>query len=261
MIILLSSGMKDKPIIREYVLTRHVAELFPSLDKKESRFYKVVLPVTTKCFSKCIFCGTLDMACNISKKQLSNTITPKEAIKIAKQIHSKNTLLEIGGYGDPLYNEETFQTLRLLIVEDINIPTFITTNGLLVHNMIDDILSVSIETVKIIINSFDPNIGNKLVKSINYRGNKVRGLDSAFLFQEMQVQGIIGLLKKNIKVVAQTVIFPGINDQHIVEIVDTLNLLGVKYIDLRLSRTDPDSIQIYTKIKSEIKDKIFPVHF
>ncbi len=253
--------MENKPLLREYVLTNPIKKLFRTLNDKNRRFYKVILPVTKKCFSQCIFCGTQDLACNLAKKDISSIISPKEAIDIARKIRFKNVILEIGGFGDPLFNEETFQTLRLLIIEDIEIPTFITTNGLLIHDKIDDILSVSIKTVKIIINSLDPNIGKRLIKGINFRGTSLIGLDSAFLFQELQLQGIQRLLKKDVNVVVQTIIFPGTNDRHIPEIIDVLNMLGVKYLDLRISSLDEKSIKIYKRLKAEVKDKISLVHF
>lgn len=253
--------MDIKPFIREYVLTGPIRELFPSIESDERRFYKAVLPVTSKCFSQCIFCGNMDLPCNLARRDLSSVISPQQAIDIAKKMHIGNIILEIGGYGDPLFNEETFQTLRLLIIEDIDIPTFITTNGLLIHDRIDDILSVGIKTVKVLINSLDPNIGKKLVKGIKFRGNRLLGLDSAFLFQELQLQGIQRLLKKRVNVVAEILIFPGINDRHILEITSVLNMLGVKYLDLRLSSIDAQSIAIYKDIKSEIGDRIAIVHF
>lgn len=254
-------NMKLIPVIKEYELTENILRLFPSLNPKKKKFYKTVLPVTKRCFSNCTFCGKQDSACNFSKLNNIKIISPIEASKLVKDMNKNNLILEIGGSGEPLFNEETFQTLRMLIVEDIEIPTFLTTNGFLIAKRIDDILSVGIKTIKIIINSLDPNIGNKMIKSLNYRGSRITGIDSAFLFQEMQLNGIKRLQKKEIDIVAETTIFPGINDEHIIELIDTLKMINIKYLDLKLFGSDKDSQKNYQNITKSMKNKINLVKF
>lgn len=253
--------MNKAPIIRKYIITENIKYLFPSLKKNPKYFYKIILPVTKKCYSQCIFCGKMDIPCNIARKDLSMIYTPKEAIALLKHIHLDNIVLEIGGWGDPLYNDETFQTLRLSVIENIDIPAFITTNGLLLPKHTDDILSVNINTIKLIINSMDPNIGNKLIEFIDFRGTRIFGIESAFLFQEMQISGIKRLLKKKINIVVETMLFPDLNDLHIIEMVDIFNMLDIKYLDLKPYQYNSKSLQAYASICKKIKDKIEIVHF
>jgi len=251
----------NRPLLREtYPFTPAVAELFPQLPAGVSRLHKVILPVARNCCMSCCYCRQLPYPCTICHSQQVDVLTPLQAARALAAV-APPFVVEIGGQGDPIMNEETFQTLRLLTIENITAPTFLTTTGLCILDRLDDILSVRPNVLKVIINSLDPKIGSRLVDSVIYRNKVVRGIDGAFLLQEKQVKGIKRLLAKGLTVAVETVSLSGLNAGHIPELVDALVALGIHYMDLRMGPGTTRDRRQFQRLRGEIAQRITLVSF
>jgi len=102
-----------------------------------------------------------------------------------------------------------------------------STNGLLLPEKLQDLLRVGVSTLTVTVNAIDPEIQAKIVNHIVYHGKVYRGVEAAEIQIKNQFEGIKAAIDAGLVVKVNTVLVPGINDKHVVEIARKLNELGV----------------------------------
>ncbi|AKB75969.1 Nitrogenase FeMo-cofactor synthesis FeS core scaffold and assembly protein NifB [Methanosarcina lacustris Z-7289] len=153
-----------------------------------------------------------------------------EALEKTKQILAEYPFIKvvaIAGPGDPLANDETFETFELIRKEFPEITLCMSTNGLMLPEKLQDMLRVGVSTLTVTVNAIDPEIQAKIVNHIVYHGKVYRGVEAAEILIKNQLQGIKAAVDAGIVVKVNTVLTPTINDKHVVEIARKLNELGV----------------------------------
>ncbi|KKG13238.1 radical SAM protein, partial [Methanosarcina sp. 2.H.T.1A.15] len=218
------------PILGEELL-RKIAE-HPCYDKKAQHKYgRIHLAVAPKCNIQCNFCVREFDCVNESRPGVtSKVLTPEEALEKTKQILAEYPFIKvvaIAGPGDPLANDATFETFELIRKEFPEVTLCMSTNGLLLPEKLQDMLRVGVSTLTVTVNAIDPEIQAKIVDHIVYHGEVYRGVEAAEIQIKNQLQGIKAAVDAGIVVKVNTVLTPGINDKHVVEIARKLNELGV----------------------------------
>ena len=102
-----------------------------------------------------------------------------ELVKQALDKYEYIKVIGIAGPGEPLANEETFETLRRLHEEYPNVIKCISTNGLLLPEKIDLLEKYDVGNITVTLNAIDPEIGAKIYQFINYKGKRYTGLEGA----------------------------------------------------------------------------------
>ncbi|WOF15674.1 nitrogenase cofactor biosynthesis protein NifB [Methanoplanus sp. FWC-SCC4] len=189
------------------------------------------LAVAPKCNIQCNYC-VRDFDCvNESRPGVcSEVLSPEEAIELVKKALSKFPYIKvigIAGPGDPLANEETFETLRLLKEEFPTPIKCLSTNGLLLPESIDRLLEYDVGNVTVTMNAVDPAIGEKIYSFVEWEGKKLHGREAAEKLLSQQLKGIEMAVSKKMLVKVNTVFIPGVNDHHIIDIAKKAGEMGV----------------------------------
>ncbi|HYC20300.1 MAG TPA: radical SAM protein, partial [Candidatus Bathyarchaeia archaeon] len=131
------------------------------------------------------------------------------------------------GPGEPLANEETFETLRRLHEQYPNVIKCLSTNGLFLPDKIDLLQKYDVGNITVTLNAIDPEIGAQIYQFVNYKGKRYTGIEGAEILLSQQLKGIEEAVQRHMIVKINTVYIPGINDKHIPEIAKKVAEMGV----------------------------------
>jgi nitrogen fixation protein NifB len=129
---------------------------------------RVHLPVARVCNIQCNYC-IRDFDCvNESRPGVAaKVLGPDDAIEMVRKVMAKYPYIKvigIAGPGEPLANDETFETLRRLQEEFPNVIKCISTNGLLLPEKIDLLQKYNVGNVTVTLNAIDPETGAACIK-------------------------------------------------------------------------------------------------
>jgi nitrogen fixation protein NifB len=157
-------------------------------------------------------------------------LSPHQALEYLKELskHLENiSVIGIAGPGDPFANpEETLATIRLVKQTFPDKIFCLSTNGLNLKPYINEIAQLGVTHVTITINAVDPEITSKVYAWVRFEKKVYRGVEGAELILKKQLECIPLLKKAGIIVKINTIIMPGINDDHIAEVAKTVASLG-----------------------------------
>jgi nitrogen fixation protein NifB len=195
------------------------------------KFGRMHLAVAPKCNIQCNYC-VRDYDCvNESRPGVcSKVLKPEEALVLVREVMNKFSYIKvigIAGPGDPLANEETFETLRLL-KEEFPVPIkCLSTNGLMLPEYIDLLEEYDVGNITVTLNAIDPAIGEKIYSFVEWEGEKLHGREAAERLLAQQLKGIEMAVERKMFVKINTVLIPGINDHHVVDIAKKMGEMGV----------------------------------
>jgi nitrogen fixation protein NifB len=199
-------------------------------------FGRCHVPVAPKCNIQCNYC-IRDYDCvNESRPGVTTKVlNPEESVQLVRDVLKKYNYIKvigIAGPGDPLANEETFETLRRLHEEFPNVIKCISTNGLLLPDKIDLLQKYDVGNITVTLNAIDPEIGAKIYQHIDYNGKRYTGIEGAKLLLSQQLKGIEEAVKRKVFVKINTVYIPGIKEDHIPAIAKKVGEMGVYNFNL-----------------------------
>jgi nitrogen fixation protein NifB len=185
-----------------------------------ARMHAAVAPA---CNIQCNYCNRKFDCANESRPGVvSELLTPEEAAHKVLVIAGKipqMTVLGIAGPGDPLANpEKTFRTFELIADKAPDIKLCLSTNGLMLPDYVDRIKQLNIDHVTITINMIDPEIGAKIYPWVHYGRRRYKGIEASRILHERQMEGLQALKEADILCKVNSVMIPGINDEHLVEV-------------------------------------------
>ncbi len=225
-------------------------------------FGRCHVPVAPKCNIQCNYC-IRDFDCvNESRPGVTTKVlNPDEAMELVKEVIDKYEYIKvigIAGPGEPLANEETFETLRRVHEQYPNVIKCISTNGLLLPDKIDLLQKYDVGNVTVTLNAIDPEIGAKIYAFINYKGKRYTGIEGAEILLSQQLKGIEEAVKRHMIVKVNTVYIPGINDKHIPEIAKKVGEMGVYTFNVipliaqyKFADITPPTIEMKRKMQDE----------
>jgi Predicted Fe-S oxidoreductases len=216
---------KDEDVKR--VIAQH-----PCYSKEaQHKFGRIHLAVAPKCNIQCNYCDRKFDCVNESRPGVtSEVLTPQEALEKTRQVLKEFPFIKvvgIAGPGDPLANDSTFETLDLIKKEFPDVTLCLSTNGLVLPEKLPDLIRVGVTTLTVTMNAIDPEIEAQLIGHISYKGKIYRGIEAAEIMVKNQLEGIKLAVEAGLVVKVNTVLVPGINDKHIVEVARKINELGV----------------------------------
>ena len=197
---------------------------------KNGRMHLAVAP---KCNIKCGYCTRKHDCANESRPGVtSRLLTPQEAIEKVREVMASPVVgpiikvIGIAGPGDPLANEQTFETFKLVKEEFPHLMLCMSTNGLLLPESIDRLHELGLHSLTVTINAVDPKVGAQIYKHISYHGRHYTGVEAAEILIANQFAGLkrAGELGMTIKV--NSVLVPGVNEDQIPLIAARVKMLG-----------------------------------
>ena len=192
-------------------------------EEAHHHYARMHVAVAPACNIQCHYCNRKYDCANESRPGVvSEKLTPEQAAKKVLAVAStipQMTVLGIAGPGDPLANpEKTFKTFELVAKTAPDIKLCVSTNGLALPDHVDRLSQYNIDHVTITINMVDPEIGAKIYPWIYFNKKRYTGVEAARILTERQLQGLEMLTARGILTKINSVMIPGINDQHLVEV-------------------------------------------
>ena len=197
---------------------------------------RIHLPVAPACNIKCKFCSRRhDCASENRPGVTSKVISPSRALERLDKLLASNPCLKvvgIAGPGDPLANEATFTTLRLVKQEFPELLTCLSTNGLLLPDKLDELLEIGLDALTVTVNALHPWTGEKICSQICYKGRTLSGEDAAAILRCNQLLGIDKAVGYGLRVKVNSVLIPGVNEKELPELAAVLRNFGVGLMNI-----------------------------
>jgi nitrogen fixation protein NifB len=200
-------------------------------EEAHHHYARMHVAVAPACNIQCHYCNRKYDCSNESRPGVvSELLTPEQAVAktlaVAAEI-PQMTVLGIAGPGDPLANpERTLATFRALSEKAPDIKLCVSTNGLALPELVDEICQHNIDHVTITINCVDPEIGAKIYPWIFWNNRRIKGVKAAKILIEQQQKGLQMLCDRGVLVKVNSVLIPGVNDEHLKEVSRVVKAKG-----------------------------------
>jgi len=206
-------------------------------EEAHDRVGRIHLPVAPRCNIQCNFCER-KICMNLAIHHpgwTAKVVSPTEAAKLVDSIvleKDTNFVIGVAGPGDPLANESTFETLKLIHNAFPKIMKCISTNGLLLEDRLEQIIEVGITALTVTVNAADVDVGQRVYAWVKYDGRVYRDREAAELLLLKQFAGIKKAVAAGMLVKVNTVLVPGINDKHVMVLASHLKDLGIRLMNI-----------------------------
>lgn len=200
-------------------------------EEAHHHYARMHVAVAPACNIQCNYCNRKYDCANESRPGVvSEKLTPEQAAKKVLAVASaipQMSVLGIAGPGDPLANpEKTFKTFELIAKTAPDIKLCLSTNGLALPDFVDTIAEFKVDHVTITINMIDPEIGQHIYPWVYFRHKRYTGREAARILTERQMLGLEMLTERGILCKVNSVMIPGINDHHLVEVNKAVKARG-----------------------------------
>ena len=216
---------------------RKALEVHPCYNEEAHRkFARMHLPVAPKCNIQCNYCNRRYDCSNESRPGVtSEVLSPREAADKVGYVLEKVpnlSVLGIAGPGDPLANEETFETLGIIKEEYPGLTACVSTNGLMLPERAQELYDLGVRFLTVTMNAATPDIGEQIYGSVIWKGKKLSGREAAEMLIGNQKKGIRTCAELGMVVKVNIVMIPGINDAQIPEIASEAKSLGAYIVNI-----------------------------
>lgn len=225
--------MKDIKLTKEGQFDNSMHPCFST--KAHFKYGRLHLPVSPKCNIQCNFCkrtlNKLENRPGVTRKLL----TPQDALNIvgkALDICPEITVAGIAGPGDTLATPHALDTFNLIHKNYPHLILCMSTNGLMLKEYAQSISDAGVRTLTVTVNGVDPEIVKNICSYIYYNGRLMRGTEAANWLISAQFAGIKKIIDLGITVKVNTVLIPGVNDNHVGEVAKACSKLGVSTINI-----------------------------
>ncbi|MEQ1671195.1 MAG: nitrogenase cofactor biosynthesis protein NifB, partial [Hyphomicrobium sp.] len=183
-------------------------------------FARMHVAVAPACNIQCNYCNRKFDCANESRPGVvSEKLNPDQAFRkvvtVANEV-PQLSVLGIAGPGDACYDwkksKATFAAVSAAIPD---IKLCISTNGLALPDHVDELARMNVDHVTITINMVDPAIGEKIYPWIYYNHKRYTGREASKILHERQMLGLEMLTARGILTKINSVMIPGINNQHL----------------------------------------------
>jgi len=190
---------------------------------------RIHLPVSPSCNIQCKFC---ERDCNTYEDRpgvASGILAPSDAVETIRKaliLCPQITVVGIAGPGDTLATRHAIETFKLVDEVYPDLIKCMSTNGLLLYKYAQELVEAGVVTITVTVNAVDPYIQSQIISHIVYDGKVYHGEEAAKILIKNQLKGIEKISKLGVIVKINSVLIPGINDEHIEEIARTVKQAG-----------------------------------
>lgn len=206
-------------------------------EKAHNRIGRIHLPVAPKCNIACKFCDKkVSPYFHTSRPGLAYTLMrPEEAIIAVEKAIEQDPSIEvvgISGPGEPLFNEETFQTLGLVSKEFPFLKLCVCTNGLMLPEKVEILRELNIKSLTITINAVSPKIASRISSYSIVDGIKIDGIKGAEALISRQLKGLEIASELGFLIKINCVLIPDINLMHVRDIAYEIEKRGAHILNI-----------------------------
>jgi nitrogen fixation protein NifB len=207
-------------------------------EQAHERVGRVHLPVAPRCNIQCAFCER-KVCANLTMQHPGWTrqlLSPEEAAELVRRLvcshPGEDFVVGVAGPGEPLENAETFEALSRVHQAYPALLKCVSTNGLLLERKLPQLLDAGVTTLTVTVNAPDGTVGGQIYAWVRHQGVVHRGEEAAELLIASQLQGIRAALGAGLALKVNTVLIPGVNDQHLVRLAHQLREIGVRLMNI-----------------------------
>ncbi|ABL64791.1 nitrogenase cofactor biosynthesis protein NifB [Chlorobium phaeobacteroides] len=205
-------------------------------DSARHTFGRIHLPIAPKCNIQCNYCNRKFDCMNENRPGVTSKIlSPLQAMHYLEQaiaLTPSIAVVGIAGPGDPFANpDETMETLRLVRAKYPEMLLCVATNGLDVLPYINELAELKVSHVTITINAIDPEIGSEIYAWVRYNKKMYRDVEAAELLINKQLEALKKLKEAGVTAKVNSIIIPGINDTHVIEVARKVAGLGADILN------------------------------
>ncbi|MBK1622473.1 nitrogenase cofactor biosynthesis protein NifB [Afifella marina] len=218
-----SCGSSDGPADMSPEMWERVKDHPCYSEEAHHYFARMHVAVAPACNIQCNYCNRKYDCANESRPGVvSERLDPDQAVKkviaVANEV-PQLSVLGIAGPGDACYDwRKTKETFERVSKEIPDLKLCLSTNGLALPDYVDEIADMAIDHVTITINAIDPEIGAKIYPWVFYDHRRWTGVEASRILLERQMLGLEMLVARDILVKVNSVMIPGINDAHLIEV-------------------------------------------
>jgi nitrogen fixation protein NifB len=156
---------------------------------------------------------------------------PEEAVAHLSEALSRMpfiTVAGIAGPGDSFADpERTLTTLALIRRFHPHILLCLSTNGLAIADHIDALVDLDVRYITVTVNAVDSRIGERIYQWVDTGKALLRGLEATDHLIQNQMEALAALKAAGRIVKVNTVVIPGVNEGHVLEVAETVSRLKV----------------------------------
>ncbi|SEK73338.1 nitrogen fixation protein NifB [Methanobrevibacter gottschalkii] len=246
----------------------HITRAHPCFNEKmHDKVGRAHVPVAPKCNIFCNFC-TRDINNEEDRPGVTSCIMqPDDAINHINDVTADGPISVVGvaGPGDSLANDETFEFFEKLATEQPDLIKCMSTNGLLLPKYADRLAELGVNSVTVTINAIDPDIAVDIYSFIKYEGKVYKGYEAVEILIKNQLEGVEKAAANGLVVKVNSVLIPGVNDEHIVEIAHEVEKRGAALMNIlpliplgKMKHLQRPDCSMMEKVREEVEE-IIPV--
>jgi len=213
----------------------HITRAHPCFNEKmHDKVGRAHVPIAPKCNIYCNFC-TRDINQDENRPGVASCVmNADDAIDHVEEVTKEGPIAVVGvaGPGDSLANEETFEFFEKLDKSNPDLIKCMSTNGLLLPDYAEKLAELGVNTVTVTVNAIDPEIAKDIYTFVNYNGKVYKGKEAAEILIKNQLEGIKKLANLGVIIKVNSVLIPGLNDEHIVEIAKEVKKRGASLMNV-----------------------------
>jgi len=140
-----------------------------------------------------------------------------------------------------------------------------STNGLLLPKYADKLAELGVNSVTVTINAIDPDIAVDIYSFIKYEGKVYKGYEAVEILIKNQLDGVEKAAANGLVVKVNSVLIPGLNDEHIVEIAKEVKKRGAALMNVlpliplaKMKHYSRPDCSMMEKVREEVEE-IIPV--
>jgi nitrogen fixation protein NifB len=190
------------------------------------------LPVAVKCNTRCGYCEreiSPQSASVVAPGLSAAVLSPGQALAKTREFLDRwgmSSVVGVAGPGEPLANEETLETLRLIRREYHAITLCVCTNGLNLPERCGELQDLGVQHLTVTINGFDPSLVAKIQPTVSKGGRFYEGKRAAQALIDNQTEGLRKAVEAGMAVKVNCVVVPEINGAHVGSVAQTVKDLG-----------------------------------
>jgi len=210
----------------------------PGASRKNARVH---LPVAPACNVQCNFCNRKYDCLNESRPGVTSAVlSPDQALLHLREQRARRddiSVVGIAGPGDPLADAaRTLETLRLVREAFPDLLLCVATNGLALPRHVEALVGLGVSHLTVTVNAVDVAIGRRIYEWMRKDGERLQGRQAAAHLLRAQEEAIRRLAETDVTVKVNTIVIPGINDDHVEEVAghvrewgaDLMNCMALK---------------------------------
>jgi nitrogen fixation protein NifB len=196
---------------------------------------RIHLPVSPWCNIFCRFC-TRGLTADVDRPgNAERLLSPEDALPVvdtALRLCPEIRVAGVAGPGDPLAGPEALEALSSVKREHPGIICCLSTNGLMLEESMEGILSAGVESLTVTINALDPEILLKINRGALIGGEFIGGLKGQEILIRAQERGLRLAKRSSLIIKVNSVLIPGVNDGHIPHVAQRAREWGADLLNI-----------------------------